>query len=98
MTHEMKRLTWTLWFTLIVFNVFDVWTTTEVFARGGYEANPLLSNNVTVMVLLKLTVLAIIFVLLRRNENKAWVPYGLMATVLIYAIAVGSNIGTLYAL
>ena len=93
----MNHFSWTLWFTLLALNVADVWTTGEVFKLGGYEANPLLTNNLLLIILPKLAVLTIIFVLLRRNEDKVWVPYGLLATVVIYAFVVGTNIGTIVA-
>jgi hypothetical protein len=88
------EVTWTLWFTLLALNVADVWTTSEVFSLGGYEANPLLGNSLLRIVLVKVAVLVVIFILMRRSKAP-WIPYALLSTVVVYSIVVGMNLSTI---
>jgi hypothetical protein len=91
----MRHMVWVLWFTLLALNVADVWTTSMVFDAGGHEANPLLGNDLAIIIILKLIVLTVIFLLLELNQDKQWVPYALLVAVVVYSVTVGVNVGGL---
>ena len=83
-----------LWLTLVALNVLDVVTTGIVFSQGGYEANPLLSNNLLWTITLKVIVLGTIYVLMRYS-TAWWIPSALLIAVVWYSGAVAINVNNI---
>jgi hypothetical protein len=79
---------------LVALNAFDVITTKFSLDMGATEANPLIGSNIIIIIAWKVIVLAIIgYLLVQQPEGKRWVDAVLLATIIIYAVVVGVNIG-----
>ena len=95
MSVDRVFVTWVLFGVLLGLNVFDVLTTYQILELGGVELNPILTDNLVYTALVKGAVLLVIFVILRRETIRAWVPVALAITVFFYSVVVFLNITTI---
>jgi hypothetical protein len=89
---------WTLFFGLIVLNIFDLITPAMVLHRGGSERNPFVQpfvENIWEVALLKGVVLALIAALLTRVQGSRLSKFALAGTVGWYLAVVCWNVAVL---
>ncbi|MEO0492291.1 MAG: DUF5658 family protein [Actinomycetota bacterium] len=102
-TWSIRRVTalsqrWTLFWSLVVLNVFDVLTTMWVLDRGGVETNPFVEPFVHDMVtvsVMKVVVLGVVGLLLSRCRESRPIDLALVATTGWYVAVVCWNLTVL---